>query len=231
MKRSEINRIMRSADEFIRSRGFYLPQFAYWSPQEWREKGEEASEIVACRLGWDITDFGLGDFSKSGLFLFTIRNGRPENWTYKLGKLYAEKVMIVEKGQQTPLHFHWNKMEDIINRGGGRLAVRLYNSNKDEELDQNGPVTVMVDSLRRNLPAGEVVELKPGESITLPQLCYHEFWAEGERTLVGEVSMVNDDAQDNRFLEKMGRFPSIEEDEEPLYLLCTDYQRYYRFAP
>ncbi len=231
MKRSEINQIMRSADEFIRGRGFYLPPFAYWSPQEWRHKGEEAREIAACRLGWDITDFGSGDFARRGLFLFTIRNGLPENWTYKLGKLYAEKLMIVDKGQQTPLHFHWKKMEDIINRGGGRLAVRLYNSTQEEGLDQSGPVTVMVDSMRRTLPAGEVVELKPGESITLAQLCYHEFWAEGERTLVGEVSMVNDDAQDNRFLDSAGRFPAIEEDEEPVYLLCTDYAKYYRFMP
>ncbi len=229
MKRSEINRIMRSADEFIHQRGFYLPPFAYWSPQEWRQKGEEAREIAACRLGWDITDFGSGDFARRGLFLFTIRNGRPEAWINQQGKLYAEKLMIVEKGQQTPLHFHWKKMEDIINRGGGRLAVRLYNSTRGEGLDPDGVVTVMVDSERRILPAGEVVELRAGESITLPQQCYHAFWAEGERTLVGEVSMVNDDAQDNRFLEVTGRFPSIEEDEEPLYLLCTDYPRYYRF--
>ncbi len=228
MKRSEINCIMLSADEFIRQRGFYLPPFAYWSPQDWREKGEEAREIVACRLGWDITDFGSGEFNKRGLFLFTLRNGLPENWTYKLGKLYAEKVMIVEVGQKTPLHFHWKKMEDIINRGGGRLMVRLFNSTQDEGLDRSGAVTVMVDSMRRTLPAGGEVVLKPGESITLPQLCYHEFWAEDERTLVGEVSMVNDDVQDNRFLEDMGRFPTIEEDEEPVYLLCTDYVKYYR---
>lgn len=31
--------------------------------------------------------------------------------------------------------------------------------------------------------------------------------------LVGEVSKVNDDRTDNRFLEDQGRFPAIEEDE------------------
>ena len=30
--------------------------------------------------------------------------------------------------QVTPFHFHWNKMEDIINRGGGNLLIQLYNS-------------------------------------------------------------------------------------------------------
>ena len=64
MKRSEINNIIQSADQFIRERGFYLPPFAYWTPDEWRQKGEESAEIVKNQLGWDITDFGQKDFSK-----------------------------------------------------------------------------------------------------------------------------------------------------------------------
>ena len=48
----------------------------------------------------------LGDFAKHGLFLFTVRNGLPENWNTRQGKLYAEKLMIVDEGQITPLHFH-----------------------------------------------------------------------------------------------------------------------------
>ena len=35
--------------------------------------------------------------------------------------------------------------------------------------------------------------------------------------------MVNDDNADNRFYEPQGRFPTIEEDEEPLYPLCFEY--------
>ena len=46
MKRSEINGIMRAADAFFRGQGFHLPPFAYWSPQEWKKKGEEVAEIV-----------------------------------------------------------------------------------------------------------------------------------------------------------------------------------------
>lgn len=47
-------------------------------------------------------------------------------------------------------------------------------------------------------------------------------WAEGERVLVGEVSMVNDDVTDNRFYLEMGRFPTVEEDEPALYLLGNE---------
>lgn len=231
MKRSEVNAIMRSADEFIRERGFYLPPFAYWTPEEWGQKGPEAAEIVENNLGWDITDFGSGDFERTGLFLFTIRNGNPRNWSTKQGKLYAEKILIVDVDQVTPYHFHWNKMEDIINRGGGRLLIQLFNSTPDEKLDEESPVRVSIDGQVRTVRAGDVVELKPGESITLTPGLYHKFWGADGRILVGEVSLVNDDNADNRFYEKLGRFPSIEEDEAPLHLLVNDYQRYYRDWP
>ena len=227
MKRSEINAILQSADVFIHAQGFYLPPFAYWKPQDWQQKGPEVSEIVDNALGWDITDFGIGDFSKFGLFLFTLRNGNPKNLAARSGKLYAEKIMVVENGQTTPLHFHWNKMEDIINRGGGRLMLRLYPASADEDLVRTGEVSFSVDGSRRKINAGDVVTLENGESITLEQHCYHEFWGNG-RVLVGEVSLVNDDNRDNRFFQSIGRFPTIEEDEDPRYLLVGDYGKYFR---
>jgi len=230
VKRSEINAIIRSADEFIHQHGFHLPPFAYWSPDEWHKKGPEAQEIVRNNLGWDITDFGKGNFEKDGLILFTLRNGTPKNWDTKQGKLYAEKLMIVDVNQVTPYHFHWTKMEDIINRGGGRLALKLFNATPEETLDEERPVTVSIDGVQRTLPAGGIVELEQGESITLVPYCYHKFWGEGSKVLVGEVSLVNDDNADNRFYERQARFPSIKEDEPPLYLLVNDYPQYYRFA-
>lgn len=226
MKRSEINRIIRDAGEFIRAQGFFLPPFAHWTPEEWRAKGPECREIVENNLGWDITDFGQGDYARTGLFLFTVRNGRPENLARGEGKVYAEKIMIAGEEQITPLHFHWHKVEDIINRGGGRLVIQLYNSTPDDGLD-NTEVTVSMDGVVRTVPDGGTVTLHPGESITLPTRLYHKFWGEGGPVLVGEVSTVNDDAADNKFYEPVGRFPEIEEDEPPLHLLVGDYPRYY----
>ncbi len=228
MKRSQINTIMRRADSFIHQQGFYLPPFAYWTPQDWTARVAEAHEIVENKLGWDITDFGLGDYDKYGLFLFTIRNGNPKNWETLQGKLYAEKIMIVELDQVTPLHFHWKKTEDIINRGGGDLLIQVYRSTPDEGLDTHNDVDISTDGVTRTVSAGGIVSLSPGESITLTPHCYHTFWAEGSRVLVGEVSMVNDDQHDNRFHERVGRFPDIEEDEPPLYLLVNDYDQYYK---
>lgn len=227
MKRSEINTIMRSADAFIKSQGFHLPPFAYWTAEEWQAKGPEAREIVENGLGWDITDFGQGDYDNLGLFLFTVRNGNPANLKNCTGKVYAEKIMIVGVDQITPMHFHWAKVEDIINRGGGKLVIQLYNSTEDEKL-AGTDISVSMDGVEYTLKAGDTVTLSPGESITLPTGLYHKFWATEKRVLVGEVSTVNDDNTDNCFYEPIGRFPSVVEDEPPLCLLVSDYPKYYQ---
>lgn len=222
MKRSELNSLMRDAVKFLDKMHFKLPPFAYWSPAEWQTKGKEYQEIVDNMLGWDITDFGSGDFQKVGLFLFTLRNGNMYKEEYT--KTYAEKVLIVQEEQVTPYHFHWHKMEDIINRGGGNLMIQLYNSTEDEELADT-ELRISMDGRNYSAPAGSIVRLTPGQSITLYPGMYHKFWGEKDTgtVLVGEVSQVNDDHTDNRFLDPIGRFPEIEEDESPLYLLVTDY--------
>ena len=222
MKRSEINAILRDAEAFLRLSGFALPPFAAWTPEDWAAKRPIASEILECRLGWDVTDFGQDDFAKVGLAVFTLRNGRPENLEKHREKTYGEKILIVNVGQVTPLHFHRVKMEDIINRGGGKLIVQLYNSTSDARLDSTD-VVIMTDGLTRTVPAGGKVRLTPGESITIPQHCYHTFWAEDSRALVGEVSLVNDDNTDNRFYEEVARFSQVEEDEAPYRILVSDY--------
>ncbi|MCL1854843.1 MAG: D-lyxose/D-mannose family sugar isomerase [Clostridia bacterium] len=222
MKRSEINQIMRDALEFAESNGFRLPPFVRWTPGDWLSKGHEYDEIRDCMLGWDITDFGSGAYFKTGLLMITLRNG-----SYRLAqyaKPYAEKLLISGEGQVTPCHFHWNKVEDIIVRGGGNLLVQVYNATDDDRLADT-PVEVFVDGLRKTVEPGAVVRLTPGESITLPSRQYHSFRGEEGfgKVLVGEVSRVNDDRSDNRFLEPAGRFPQIQEDEKPLHLLYTEY--------
>jgi D-lyxose ketol-isomerase len=226
MKRSQINAIIRQADVFFAEHGFHLPPFAHWTPDEWRSKGPDEQEIVRRMLGWDVTDFNQGDFHRTGLLLFTLRNGDVND---PASKPYAEKIMMVGVDQVTPLHFHWHKTEDIINRGGGQLLVQLYNATADEEL-AGSPVIVSTDGVQRVVPAGGCVVLSPGESITLQPYCYHAFWGAEGTVLVGEVSAVNDDTSDNRFLEPLPRYTQIEEDEPPLYLLCTDYGRFYQGA-
>jgi len=222
MKRSFINQRIQQAKQFMAEHHFALPPFAFWTPQHWKTLGHEADEIRSCRLGWDLTDFNLGRFDEMGLTLFTVRNGRLDD--PKNNKIFAEKIMTCGEGQVTPFHFHWQKTEDIINRGGGELVVELYNSD-DNDRFANTPVRVSCDGVERQVSPGGSVLLRPGESITLLPRVYHKFYAKPGtgRVLIGEVSSVNDDATDNRFYEPLPRFPAIEEDQPPLHLLCTEY--------
>jgi len=218
MKRSQINSILQSAQAFFDQHQFKLPPWAAWSSSEWETNSGRAREIVDCQLGWDITDFGSGKFAERGLTLFTLRNGKLGSYS----KTYAEKIMVVDDDQETPTHFHSHKAEDIINRGGGKLILQLWNADEAEG-KASSPIDVSVDGLRRTIDAGGFVTLAPGESICLTPRLYHRFFGEG-RVLVGEVSRVNDDHKDNRFFEPIGRFPSIEEDEKPWRLLVSDYE-------
>lgn len=222
MKRSEINRAIDRAISFTRESNFYLPPFAFWSPDEWKKKSIEYDEIRTAMLGWDVTNFGCGDFLKQGFVAFTLRNGCLNSKKYN--KPYAEKIIISDEDQITPYHFHWSKMEDIINRGGGNLMIQLHSSTAEGGFSAC-PVMASVDGRNYEVPSGTVIRVKPGESISLQPKLYHKFWAEKGHgpILLGEVSMLNDDNVDNHFYDNVPRFVKIEEDEEPVYVLCNGY--------
>ena len=226
MKRSEVNDIIRSSDEFIRSFGFILPKFAYFTPDQMIAGKADFRGIFDARLGWDITDYGLGKFDEMGLFLFTVRNGDAAALKSGGGMLYAEKIMISRQNQISPMHRHIVKAEDIINRGGGKLAIQMYESGADGTIDPTLDVTVARDGVMHTQAAGDMLVLEPGDSVTLMPGNWHKFWGEGGDVLIGEVSTVNDDVTDNVFAEPIGRFSTIEEDEPPLHLLVSDYDKW-----
>ena len=222
MKRSEINRVIREMEELIGRIGFALPPFCSWTPEEWKQKGHEYDEIRDNMLGWDITDYGLGDFDSVGMGLITLRNGSQHDPRYR--KTYAEKLLFLRDNMISPMHFHWIKSEDIINRGGGTLLIRIYNDDGDGGLADTD-VLVNSDGRSFTVPAGTEIRLEPGESLTLWTHQYHEFHVVpgSGSVLIGEVSQCNDDNTDNRFYMPVYRFPEIEEDEPPYRLLCGEY--------
>lgn len=224
MNRSEVNEILLEGDRFIRSFGYVMPPFAYWTPDQM--KAAPHGEYVRRGMGWDITDYAQGRFADLGLFLFTVRNGLLEDLRTGGGMVYAEKIMISRDRQVSPMHRHFLKTEDIINRGGGDLVLELHTAYEDGTIDRSTGADVLVDGARRTIKSGEHLRLKPGESVTLTPDIWHAFWGENGDVLIGEVSTVNDDNTDNWFETEIPRYTRITEDTAPVHLLVSDYKKY-----
>ena len=243
MKRSRANEIIQYTIDALTKANFPLPPFAYYTTEDWKNLGEDEIELVENMLGWDITDFGSGDFDKIGLTIFTFRNGNFYN-KEKYAKPYAEKMLYVMDGQILPFHYHWSKMEDIINRGGGDLELTFYNSKPEDFADMEGglagkpgqfddtDVIAQIDGKKILVPAGGKLILKPGQSVTLMPGQYHS-WRGVPGTgdvILFEVSTTNDDNVDNRFHTAGERIPPMEEDEPAKYLMFADYPQYTKFT-
>ena len=224
MKRSEVNEALIWAKQLFANSRIALPPFGYWTLDEWQGKKDQIATICQTMLGWDITDYGMGDFKSIGSVLFTLRNGDQKN--PGIGTPYAEKLIPLYEGQRLPCHFHYTKTEDIIVRAGGAMYIQLYRALPETmDVDVNSPVEVYMDGIRKTFEAGQTVLLHPGQSITLTPYLYHTFGAQkgyGD-VVIGEVSSINDDNTDNHFSEPVSRFSAIEEDQPVLHPLCNEY--------
>lgn len=225
MKRSEINAALKWAKELLEKYQIKLPPFGYWTMSDWLDKKADIKTIKEVMLGWDITDYGMDKFDELGAVLFTLRNGSLTDTS--VGTPYAEKLIILKDGQRLPNHYHASKTEDIINKGGGILAIKLYKSKPDGQVDYESQVQVDLDGISHTVEAGQELHIQPGHSITLRPFIYHLFWAkEGQGDLIcGEVSSINDDHTDNYNAEDVKRFSTIEEDEPILHPLCNEYRK------
>ncbi len=224
MKRSEINRLIKEGIEFLKSRDYPLPPQAFWSLKDWNKNRDKVAEMTKRRIGWDITDFGSGKYEKIGLLLYTLSNGIIDIDGQIIDQNYSNKLLIVGDNQVTPMHHHSQKMEDIINLGGGNVKIKVYNVGEASKVDESSLVKIFRNESWESYKPGTVITLEPGERVRLDPHHYHQFWGQPGKgkILVEEVSSVNDDQIDNFFLENLPRFPGIIEDEIPKYLLCTE---------
>ncbi|MBE5794514.1 MAG: D-lyxose/D-mannose family sugar isomerase [Clostridiales bacterium] len=224
MKRSEIQAAIAWAKSLLERSGFALPMFAHWSLEQWKARREEVDTIIKTMRGWDVTTFGHEDFTQMGAVLFTIRNGLPDG---SAGCPYAEKLILMKEGQVLPNHYHAQKTEDIINRGGGVLLIKVYGSLPDGSVDRESDVRILMDGIESTVPAGTVVEVTRGNSMTIYPGLYHLFTPKpgcGD-LIVGEVSSINDDNTDNYFEDPRSRFIPVEEDEPVTIPLCNEYRQ------
>lgn len=184
MKRSEINSAV-------------LASISYFEHNKW---------ALPPNPKWDITDFGLGNFKKSGLVLLNLAE-EPE---------YCEKLMYAIKGQITPAHYHRQKKEDIICRTG-ELVIHFWSGQPYDE-NEGGTFEIKINGEVKTLSEGSSITLAAGERVTILPGIWHEFYPDSDECIIGEVSTANDDLNDNFFFNKdIGRFSQVIEDEEKRY--------------
>lgn len=188
MKRSDINRLIQAATACYRAHGWALPP----------------------KPRWDVTDFGLGDWRRSGLILVNLAE-EPE---------YCEKLMYAQKAMVTPAHCHRKKKEDIICRWG-RLAVQVWAGPPGESRREKFILPVNHEPV--TVQSGDVIELAAGSRVTLVPGVYHEFYPVSDECIIGEISTANDDQHDNYFVNAgVGRYPGVVEDEPASVPLVSD---------
>lgn len=221
LKRSEANAIISKAADIFNSYGNFLPPQWKWSVEEWLANKDAMEPSIKGGVGWDIFKPNP-DFGAHGLTLYTVTNGYPGSY-----QVYAEKLLLSTPGQVCPMHYHALKQEDIICGGGADMHMELYWAADEKHLSDE-PIMATINGKRTTVKAGELLVFKPGERITLEPRMFHKFWADPDSKdpgFIREVSMVNDDATDNYFLDEIGRFAEVTEDEPVLWPLGSDYKR------
>ena len=165
MKQSEINKLCHEAAACLSKHQWVLP------PQP----------------EWSATDFGLGDYEKTGLVEVLLAN-EPE---------YCEKIMYARAGMVTPAHTHYDKKEDIICRHG-IVRVTLWEKNPREDATY-GSVDIKVNRKMETHKSGVPFDMPAGTRITITPGIWHEFVPVGEAALIGEVSTFCNEEIDNIF--------------------------------
>jgi D-lyxose ketol-isomerase len=138
-----------------------------------RHRLESAGLVLDPNTEIEITDFGLGHWAQEGLGL-VVRVNEPE---------YCSKYLVLEPGQECPLHFHKLKKETFF--------------------VLNGEVKLWAD--------GQTIMLVPGESYTLAPGALHSFDSLGG-AVIEEISTYDDNADSYFKNPAIVRDPSIDED-------------------
>lgn len=225
MKRSHTNQALKELEDMCEKNCGYLPPFCHFTPEQRQSIDHDYDKVRNCMLDWDITDYGVGDSDILAFSLITLRNenrAMVDNYS----KVYVEKLLYLKEGQYASNHFQWYKTEDIINRVGGNVLIRIRSSLSNEENDYEPDAAVYTASRINSASVGTQICLTPGERIHVQQYLYHAF-SEEKKTgsvLLGKVSMDNDDTG-NRCNPTVGRFPKIRDYEPQYRLLCNEFPK------
>ena len=224
MKRSRVNDIIEEGDAFIRSFGYVMPPFAYWSPEELKARRPRRHHRRAARLGHH--RLRAGRVRRARAVPVHRPQRRADDLTRGKGMLYAEKIMISRKDQLSPMHRHIVKAEDIINRGGGKLVLELFMSRPDGGIDEEAEVEVPTDGVVRRMPAGGLLKLEPGESVTLDARRLARLLGRGRRRADRRgLDRQRRPHRQHLRAERSGASPRSRRTRSRMHLLVSDYDR------
>jgi len=237
VKRSEIDAAIERAIGNANKLGVALPKWADWHPAQF-DAGAEG--IRDQRLGWKVIDFGVGDFQHCGLVLFALCApltddfGAPLTNSQLVGAYeypvtaFSRKYLFVQAGQTEPHHFHRQKRrKEVSVVAGGSVHFELAWADSDTALSATRDVNIQVDGIWHHLPANGEIDLKPGETITLPANLSHiiKVLPGGCDVILLETSTANNDSSDNIFPFMTPTSKTVVEDAKARYQLLDEHQR------
>ena len=185
MKQSEINELLKEAAGAMKKHNWVLPPEPEWSA----------------------TDFGLGDYNKTGLVEVLLAN-EPE---------YCEKIMYARDGMITPAHTHYDKKEDIICRQG-TLRVTLWAGHPNHADTAGKKVEIQINRKIEIKESGVPFDLSAGSRITMTPGVFHEFVPVNGPCMIGEVSTFCNEETDNIFADSNVDIFQAPEADEPVAL-------------
>ncbi len=196
MIRPDIENLIDEALVYFKARSIsLLPPNATWDVRQWTDffqrNPDRLDYFSENGIGWDVSDFGLGDFEKYGGVFYTVHNNTYSS--LPSGFRMAEKWILRNEGQGAPAHYHKIKSEYTTNFGPGNLEVTIGGIFLDGTIDSTSMVSVEVDHLSDNYTPGDKILLKLGSYIFLPAGTIHSFKVYEDRSIVHEVSSANDD--------------------------------------
>jgi D-lyxose ketol-isomerase len=237
VKRSEIDAAIERAISNAKKFGVALPAWADWHPAQF---DASADGIRQQRLGWKVIDFGVGDFEHCGLVLLALcapltdECGAPLTNSQSIGAYeypvtaFSRKYLFVQAGQTEPHHFHRQKQrKEVSIVAGGTARFELAWADSDTALSSTRDVNVQVDGIWHHLPAHGEIDLKPGETITLPSNLSHiiKVLPGGCDVIMLETSTANNDSSDNIFPFMTPVSKTVHEDVKARYQLLDEHQR------
>ncbi|WP_123791918.1 D-lyxose/D-mannose family sugar isomerase [Pacificibacter maritimus] len=78
-------------------------------------------------------------YGTRGVQLTCLRQSSAANVAQGMSRVYAEKLLILNENQVSPMHRHDKKTKDFITCGGGAFMIEVSSASAEGGLDDQAP--------------------------------------------------------------------------------------------